>query len=108
MTGTSSWVYPPDGPIDEWRVVLRCNGVEMEFHVRRRFGQSHQNGRVEQIETFQLLRDGEERAILTLPCGTDIHERARAAAVHTLGSVLGYAEVVVVTDGDPVVALLGP
>jgi hypothetical protein len=93
--------------IREWPVVVECDGVRIEFTVRRRLGEQHDGENTRTIESFELWRDDQIKGQFVLPADGN-RRSAKEAAMRTLARVLDCESVSIESDGDSADALFGP
>jgi hypothetical protein len=85
-----------------WPVVLSCDGVRVEYQVRKRGGRPGDSETQE--EQFELWRENHLSRVFIFPAARS-RETAEHAVRHELERLLNCSTVLVDTDGDAVETL---
>lgn len=96
----------PDPESLEWMVTIDCDGLRMNYRVRRRSGLADSDGNVSPIDSFQFWKDETLIANVVLPAVRE-PRRHEEAVLQSLHKLLGCSVATVVSDRDAIAAVFG-
>lgn len=102
----SAYLTYPDPNAAEWEVTISCDGIRIDYRIRRRRGLEHSEAGVRPIESFQFWK-GEilvSDVVLPFERAERLHEEAILRILH---KVLGCSQATVEGEKDPILAVFG-
>jgi hypothetical protein len=97
--------FPNPQPV-EWNVTIDCDGVPVNYLVRRRNGLADSDGNVNPIDCFQFWRNETLVGDVVLPAMRE-PRRHEEAILQSLHKILGCSVATVVSDKDAITAVFG-